>query len=93
MTHRDWFGILVRGFGLYLLSQALPQCVALIVEYQNGPLNGGGVGGGALLIYCVVYLVLGFIALRFANTIVRFAYPGEHNQFIPPDDQPTAPRP
>ncbi|HET6324831.1 MAG TPA: hypothetical protein VFG04_09035 [Planctomycetaceae bacterium] len=47
-----------------------------------------------MLIYCLVYLVMGFIALRFANPIVRFAYPGEHNQWIPPvDDQPPAPRP
>ncbi|HEV7998635.1 MAG TPA: hypothetical protein VGP63_02070 [Planctomycetaceae bacterium] len=103
MTHRDWFGVLVRCFGLYLIIQALPQCVALMIEYQaGGPgLNGGGVapmrffgGGGGMLIYCLVYLVLGFIALRFANPIVRFAYPGEHNQWIPPiDDQPPAPHP
>jgi hypothetical protein len=100
MTHRDWFGILVRGFGLYLLIQALPQCVALIVEYQaGGPANGPGMprmwfgGGTPLLIYCLSYLALGFIALRFANTIVRFAYPGEHNEFIPPtEDLPPAPR-
>ena|SRR5580692_2372296 len=104
MTHRDWFGVLVRCFGLYLIIQALPQCVALIIEYQGGQ-NGGGFngvgrpmmwfgGGTPLLIYCLVYLVLGFLFLRFANPIVRFAYPGEHNQWIPPvDDQPPAPRP
>jgi hypothetical protein len=103
MTHRDWFGILVRGFGLYLLIQALPQCVALIIEYQaGGPgVNGGGTprmwfggGGMPMLIYCLVYLALGFIALRFGNLIVRFAYPGEHNQWIPPvDDRPPAAHP
>jgi hypothetical protein len=103
MTHRDWFGILVRGFGLYLLIQILPQCIALIIEYQNGGpgVNGGAMGrmwfGGAgapVMIYCLVYLVLGFIFLRFANTIVRFAYPGEHNQWVPPiDEPPPVPRP
>ena len=93
MNHRDWFGILVRGFGLYLLIQALPQSVALIIEYQfGGPgFNGGGMqrtwfgGGMGGLIYIGIYLVLGLIILRFANVIVRFAYPGEHNQWIPPD--------
>jgi hypothetical protein len=44
--------------------------------------------GTPLLIYCLSYLALGFIALRFANTIVRFAYPGEHNQWVPPIDEP-----
>jgi hypothetical protein len=102
MNHRDWFGILVRGFGLYLLIQALPQCVALIIEYQfGGPgFNGGGMprtwfgGGMGGLIYIGIYLVLGLIILRFANVIVRFAYPGEQNQWIPPTDEqhPTPPR-
>jgi hypothetical protein len=102
MTRRDWFGILVRGFGLYLIIQALPQCVALVIEYETGGpgANGGmprmwfGAGGTPALIYCGVYLALGFIALRFANLIVRFAYPGEHDPFVPPiDEQPAAPRP
>jgi len=102
MNQRDWFGILVRGFGLYLIIQILPQCVALIIEFQaGGPgFNGGAMprtffgGGMGALIYCGVYLVLGFIALRFANLIVRFAYPGERTQWIPPtEDLPPAPRP
>ncbi len=105
MNHRDWFGILVRGFGLYLIIQVLPQCVALIIEYQaGGPGFGGGGGGMARpwfggmggmggMIYCFIYLVLGLIILRFANLIVRFAYPGEHNQWVPPiEEQPAPPR-
>ncbi len=81
MNHRDWFGILVRGFGLYLLIQALPQCVALIIEYQfGGPgFNGGGMqrtwfgGGMGGLIYVGIYLVLGLIifALRQCDRALR----------------------
>jgi hypothetical protein len=100
MTPKDWFGVLVRGFGLFLLVQPIPQCIALMLEYQGGgPGMGRGFtsyfgGGGGTLTYCAIYFVLGFIGLRFANAIVRFAYPGEPKQWIPPiDDQPPAPHP
>ncbi len=97
MNHRDWFGILVRGF--YLLIQILPQCVALIIDYQNGGPGGGmarafGAGRSPVMIYCLVYLVLGFIFLRFPNAIVRFAYPREREQWVPPiEEPPPVPRP
>ena len=77
MTPRDWFGLLVRGGGLYMLIVAINQGIAAIIE---GELRNWPEFRRSYVVYCITYLVLGSIALRGANMIVRFAYPEEPNQ-------------
>jgi hypothetical protein len=74
MTPRDWFGVLVRGGGLYMVIVAIGQGIAAITE---GELGGLPECRRSHVVYCLTYLVLGSIALRGANMIVRFAYPDE----------------
>jgi hypothetical protein len=74
MTPKDWFGVLVRGGGLYMLVVAIGQGIAAITE---GELGGLPEFRRSHVVYCITYLVLGIISLRGANMIVRFAYPEE----------------
>ena len=72
MTPRDWFGVLVRGGGLYMFVIAIGQAVAAMAQYDTGWERDR-----SHVAYCLIYLVLGSIALRGADMIVRFAYPDE----------------
>jgi hypothetical protein len=83
MTPRDWFGVLVRGGGLYMLIVAINQDIAAIIE---GELRNWPEFRRSYVVYCITYLVLGSIALRGANMIVRFAYPEEPTRPSSADD-------
>jgi hypothetical protein len=64
----------LSGSGLYMLTVAIGQGIAAITE---GELGGLAEFRRSHVVYCLTYLVLGRIAMRGANMIVRFAYPDE----------------
>jgi len=82
MTPRDWFGVLVRGGGLYMFVIAIGQAVAAMAQYDTGWERDR-----SRVAYCLIYLVLGSIALRGADMIVRFAYPDEPIRSSSVDDK------
>ncbi len=83
MTAKDWFGVVVRGAGLYMLIAGIGQGVAVFAERELSTPDWGR----AHVLYLIFYLVLGMIALRGGNMIVRFAYPDDHTVPTDGDDK------
>ena len=79
MTPKDWFGVLVRGAGLYLIVIAIGQGAAALLEREMDPLHVSS----SRMPYCLLYLGAGVLAIRFADAVVRFAYPDRPMQ--PPE--------
>ncbi len=85
MTAKDWFGVVVRGVGLWFIVRSISFVFEAVAERQGWSGFGGGIRHNVM--NGLATLVFGIVFLRGADLIVRFAYPEPR----PPSDEDESP--
>lgn len=82
MTPKEWFGVVTRTLGLWMVLQAALQSIALVayllgmhkffvVEYAYP-----GESPMSFIMPLTAKIAAAVVCLRYADSIVEFAYPG-----------------
>ena len=73
MTAKDWFGVIVRVIGIWLIVTGIPNCLLAIMGDRDF-FPSRGVWNWEV-IRSAIWIVGGVILLRGGDMIVKFAYP------------------
>jgi hypothetical protein len=84
MMAKDWFGVIVRAGGLYLVIAGICSGLLVIAGDDAGRLYGAAYHATQVL----SELVIGVILLGGANLIVRFSYPDGRQADIDTSGEP-----
>ena len=73
MKAEESFGVVVRGFGLYVIFVGVPAIHGIVQAFGLRDLRYFDYENAAA--FAAFYLVAGLVLLRKSDAVVRFAYP------------------
>ena len=77
MNIRDWFGLAVRIFGLWLVCRSLPYLSSFVDVKLYPSSDKAQAGAAAMLIYAILDLTLAAVFLLWTRAVVSWSYGDE----------------
>lgn len=92
MSSREWFGLVIRVFGLWHFSRGLESLTAFLDLRFVRASDFGQVGNpNSSLLYAVAYFVASFVLLRFTRGLMDWLDPIQPKRLDDLDDLGQAP--